>query len=171
MSNPALTAVVARARNGVIGLNNKMPWHLPEDLQHFRRLTTGYPVIMGRKTFESIGRPLPERKMIVLSRSNDPFPEYVFPVKDLDSAIELCKGHDKAFVIGGAQVYRLALARCTHLVLTEIELDVVGDAWFAEPSAHDWIRVDRQECKSKTGVNFSINTYRKRLEHEGAVFA
>jgi dihydrofolate reductase len=166
-----LIAVVARARNGVIGMNNKMPWHLPEDLQHFRRLTTGYPVIMGRKTFESIGRPLPDRKMIVLSRSKEQFPDYVHLAKDLNAAIALCAGHDKAFVIGGAQIYRQALAHCVGLVITDIELDTVGDAWFAEPSPQDWIRVDRQECTSKSGLNYAINTYRKREEHEGEVFA
>ncbi len=171
MSPVQLIAVVARARNGVIGLNNKMPWHLPEDLQHFRRLTTGHPVIMGRKTMESIGRALPERKMIVLSRSNNALPEYAHRAHDLADAIAQCEGSTTAFIIGGAEIYRLALPQCQTLIVTELDQDVVGDAWFAEPDANLWIRSDRQEHVSKTGIHFSINQYRRRAEQESTSFA
>jgi dihydrofolate reductase len=171
MTQLQLIAVVARAHNGVIGLNNKMPWHLPEDLQHFRRLTTGHPVIMGRKTLESIGRELPERKMIVLSRSNKALPAYAHRAHNLADAIAQCPGSGTAFVIGGAEIYRLTLPHCSAMVVTEIELDVVGDAWFPEPDAHLWIRTDRQEYVSKTGLQYCVNHYRRRAEHEGPALA
>jgi dihydrofolate reductase len=171
MAQLQLIAVVARARNGVIGLNNKMPWHLPEDLQHFKRLTTGHPVIMGRKTMESIGRALPERKMIVLSRSNKELPAYVHRACDLADALTQCQGSDTAFVVGGAEIYRLTMPLCNALVVTELDQDFVGDAWFAEPDAQQFVRTDRQEHVSKTGIHFSINQYRRRTEHESSSFA
>ncbi len=166
-----LIAVVARARNGVIGLNNKMPWHLPEDLKHFRALTLGHSIIMGRKTFESIGRPLPQRRMIVVTRSAHTLPDYAHPANSIEAALHLCSTEDKAFIVGGAQIYRQTLPLCTRIVLTEIDIEVVGDAWFADPDPLEWIREQSEEFVSSNKLPFSINRYRRRLEHEQSAFA
>jgi dihydrofolate reductase len=129
-----LALVVAAADNDVIGRNNALPWDLPADLQHFRRLTMGKPIIMGRLTFESIGRPLPGRSNIVISRNPDYSAEGTHCVRDLDTAIELAEhialidGSDEIVVIGGAQIYALALPRASRLYLTRVHLSPEGDA-------------------------------------------
>jgi dihydrofolate reductase len=160
-AGPRLTIVVARARNGVIGRDNALPWHLPEDLKHFKALTMGHPVLMGRRTFESIRRPLPGRRNIVVTRN----PGWSHPgcerAGSIDEAIALCAGTPQAFVIGGSQVYAEALPRVHALVITEVDAEPQGDAHFPAPDPGLWRRVDRVPGRSASGLGYSIDRYER----------
>ena len=130
---PQLAIIVAVSRNGFIGAGGDLPWHLPEDLRHFKRTTKGHAVIMGRKTFESIGRPLPERRNIVVTRSEGATFDGCEAANSLTQAIDLARETDPCpFVIGGESLYREALSIATDLYLTTIDRDVEGDARFPE---------------------------------------
>ncbi|MCA9528932.1 MAG: dihydrofolate reductase [Myxococcales bacterium] len=134
MSQPGgrrLALIAAVARGGVIGAGGAMPWHLPEDLRHFKRLTKGHAVVMGRRTHESIGRPLPGRRNIVVSRRPGARFDGCEHAESLDAALELAWSEDPCpFVIGGGEIYALALSRATHLYLTEVDREVEGDTLF-----------------------------------------
>jgi dihydrofolate reductase len=166
-----LTLIAAVARNRVIGLQNRLPWHLPEDLRHFREVTHGGMVIMGRKTWESLPpafRPLPGRRNLVLSRN----PEFLAPaaevVADLEAALARV-GNDAAFVIGGAQLYTQALPLATCLELTEIELDVAeGDAFFPDFDRAEWREVQREPGLSAAGLAFAFVRYARVETRESA---
>lgn len=152
-----LSLVAALAHNRVIGRDNKLPWHLPEDLKHFRALTSGHPVIMGRKTFESIGRPLPGRLNIVISRNGELRIPGVTTVTSLDQALLECKGkpgNEEVFVIGGAQIYSEALPRADRLYLTILEQGVEGDALFPE-----WRESGFREVSRREGLTEPRHTY------------
>ncbi len=138
MTQPRLTLIVARARNGVIGKDNAMPWKIPGEQAYFKRVTMGHPIIMGRKTWESIGRPLPGRRSIVISRNSAYMAPGAEVVTSLDDALGLCDGAPEAFVIGGAELYRLALARADRLLITEIDHDFDGDTRFPAPDPAQW---------------------------------
>ncbi|MEZ5580289.1 MAG: type 3 dihydrofolate reductase [Candidatus Competibacteraceae bacterium] len=132
------TLIAALARNRVIGRDNRLPWHLPADLRFFKQVTMGKPLLMGRRTWESIGRPLPGRRMIVLSRD----PAYHVPgctvARSLDEALAIAGAATEPMVIGGATLYRQTLPQAERLYLTLVEADVPGDAWFPEWDARDW---------------------------------
>jgi dihydrofolate reductase len=133
-----LSLLVAVSDNGVIGQDNDLPWHLPKDLQWFKRLTVGRTVIMGRKTFESIGRPLPNRRTIVLTR-NDAFrPEGVDTARTIDKAMALAESEAEVFVVGGAAVYHLAFPRAQRLYLTRVRANIEGDVQFPEWHPEEW---------------------------------
>lgn len=127
-----ITIIAAMARNRVIGRNNKMPWDLPSDLQRFKETTMGHPIIMGRKTFESIGHPLPGRRNIVITGQEGFAPAGCIVAQDLRSAIALCKGTDEVFICGGEAVFGEAMALADRIYLTVIEKDIDGDAFFPE---------------------------------------
>lgn len=127
MTRPQIVVIAAVARNGIIGRDNALPWRLKADLAHFKRTTLGHPVVMGRKTWESLGRPLPGRINIVVSRSNGWHAEGAQIVDSLDAAITACDSAERIFVIGGAQLYALALPIADRLLLTEVQADVEGD--------------------------------------------
>ncbi len=131
-----ISMIAAMAANRVIGLNNKMPWHLPADLQHFKAVTLGKPVVMGRKTFESIGRPLPGRRNIVISRQTAPSDSKVEWVSSIEQAFDLLSDAPEVMIIGGAEIYKQCLPLASRLYLTEIELNTPGDAWFPDYQAH-----------------------------------
>ncbi len=134
-----ISLIVAMAENRVIGRGNQMPWHLPADLRHFKSVTLGKPVIMGRKTFESIGRPLPGRRNVVISRNLDWCAEGVESVSSLDAALALVQDADEVMIIGGGQLYREALPLAQRLYLTHIELPVSdADTWFPDYSQYQW---------------------------------
>jgi dihydrofolate reductase len=160
-ARPRLTIVVARARNGVIGRDNALPWHLPEDLRHFKATTMGHPVLMGRRTFESIGRPLPGRRNIVITRK----PDWSHPgcerAGSVEEAVTLCAGSPEAFVIGGAQVYADALPLVDALVLTEVDAAPEGDAHFPAPDPALWRRVDAVAYRSAGGLGYAIHRYER----------
>lgn len=147
-----LALIWAMSRNRVIGRNNALPWHLSEDLKYFKRITMGKPVIMGRKTWESIGRPLPGRTNIVITRNADyVVPEGVQVVNSLDAAIDLSEkiclinGIDEAIVMGGAEIYAQALPKADRLYLTQVHADVHGDAFFPEINLDGWHELGRED--------------------------
>ena len=155
-----LTLVVARARNGTIGRNNTLPWRLPEDLAHFKRTTMGAPIIMGRKTWDSIGRPLPGRRNIVVSRNTALKLEGAEVVGSLEAAQLLCIGVEQVFLIGGAQLYAEALPSADRLVVTEIDADVEGDAFFPAVDRAQWIETSRETHHSEAnGFDYAFVTY------------
>lgn len=145
-----LSLIVAMSRNRVIGHQNQLPWHLPEDLKHFKATTMGNPIIMGRKTFESIGRPLPGRENIVVTRNPAYREEGVIVVHSLAEAIKACGDRD-AFVIGGAQLYQDALPLADRLYVTLIDQDFAGDTYFPEIDwEKDYTVVEESELKTSS---------------------
>ena len=140
---PRLTLVVAAADNDVIGAHGALPWHLPADLRHFKSLTFGHPVLMGRRTFEAIGRPLPGRRNLVLTRGTPALPAGVEAVDSLPEALRRCAGMPELFVIGGGEVYRLALPQATCIELTRVHARPAGDAWFVLPDPAAWRELRR----------------------------
>ena len=134
--------VVAVARNGVIGHTNGMPWHLPSDLAFFKRLTMGHPIIMGRKTHESIGKPLPGRVNIVITRDRAFRAPGCVVVDSLEAAYRAAGDVEEVFVIGGAQVYDVAMATIDRIYLTEVEGSIEGDTWFPPFDRSQWTEVE-----------------------------
>jgi dihydrofolate reductase len=170
-TRPRISLLAAVARNGVIGRGNELPWHLPADLKRFKALTLGHPVIMGRKTWDSIfarlGKPLPGRTSIVVSRSALPAAAAVgalvsASLPDAIGAATLVDGPDQVFVIGGAQIYALALPLADRLDLTEIHADVAGDARFPAYDRNDFIEVSRQPGPPEGGLNYDFVVYDRR---------
>ncbi len=149
-----LSIIVAAARNGVIGRNNALPWHLPGDLRYFKRVTMGKPIVMGRKTFESIGRPLPGRTNVIISRDPQFAAEGVKVAGSLDQALALARdialidGVEELVVIGGEQIYREALPRTQRLYLTEVHADVEGDARLPDIRRKDWREISRERHRA-----------------------
>lgn len=142
-----VSMIVAMARNRVIGLENRLPWHLPADLKHFRAITLGKPVIMGRRTYESIGRPLPGRLNIVVSRGQPALPEGVLLAPSVEAAVAIAQsqGAAEAMIIGGDQIYQLGLPLAVRLYLTLVDAEVAGDAWFPDwQAAGQWREVARE---------------------------
>ena len=160
-----LSLIAAVARNRVIGNNNQLLWHLPEDMRHFRETTRGKPVIMGRKTWESLPdsfRPLPGRLNVVVSRN----PAYQALGATLAGSLEdamLCAGDAREiFIIGGEELYRQAIPKADRLYLTEVEADFAGDAFFPEVPKQDWDEVSRKTQNGASELAFSFVTYQRR---------
>ena len=156
-----LHLIFAKARNGVIGKDNAMPWHLPEDVAHFKRVTLGCPVIMGRKTWDSIParfRPLPGRMNVVVTRQVVWSESGAQPSSSLEHALSLCEQFDDVWVMGGAQIYAQALPLANTAVVTEIDADFDGDA-FAPQLGPEWRETAREAHTSVNGLNFSFVTY------------
>lgn len=153
-----LSIIVAMANNHAIGKDNQLLWHLPEDLKYFKRITMGKPIVMGRKTFESIGRPLPGRLNIVITRQKDWQHEGVKVVHTIDDALQVAEakslidGVDEMMVIGGAEIYKTALPNADRLYLTRVDAEIDGDAFFPEVDEATWVEVDR-ESFSASGHN------------------
>lgn len=159
----SLTIIVARARNGVIGNGNRLPWRIPEELQHFKATTMGHAVIMGRKTFESIGKPLPGRRVIVVSRNANWSHAGCETVSSVEQARQRCEQphplmthRDQAFIAGGEQLYRAALPLADRLLITEIDLAPDGDAFFGDPDPAHWELASRDERESEYGQHFAV---------------
>lgn len=161
-----INMIFARAANGVIGNHNRLPWHLPEDMAHFKRLTQGWPVIMGRKTWDSLPpkfRPLPGRTNIVVTRQQgwkDPGAE---PAASLADALKICARSEEVWIIGGAQIYAQAEPLADRIEVTEIAQDFEGDAW-APSLGPQWTLTAREDHVSLNGLKFSFITYDK---HKG----
>ncbi len=159
-----LGVIYARARNGVIGVKGDLPWHLPEDLAHFKAITQGCPVIMGRKTWDSLPprfRPLPGRRNIVVTRQAQWQAAGAERAGSLEQAIALCEGAAQAWVIGGAELYAQALPFAQVAEVTEIDRDYEGDA-FAPTLGPSWSEAARQAHESAGGLRFSFVTYNKQ---------
>ena len=156
-----INMIFARSANGVIGHNNAMPWHLPEDLAHFKKLTLGSPVIMGRKTWDSLPskfRPLPGRTNVVITRQADWQAEGAQTAGSLQDALALCQTSNVIWIIGGAQIYAQAEPLANRIEVTHIDKDFEGDA-FAPKLGPQWIPSHREEHVSSTGLNYSFITY------------
>ncbi len=154
-----ISIIAAMAKNRVIGCNNTLPWHLPEDLKHFRQLTMGHPILMGRKTFESIGKPLPGRTSIVITRSSGfDFPG-VKAASSIPEAIALCGDSDEIFFIGGGELYRQAIGLANRIYLTEIQGDFYGDAHFPEIDSGKWREISREKHALESGMAFHFVVY------------
>jgi dihydrofolate reductase len=153
--------VAAIAKNGVIGAAGRLPWHLPEDLRHFRRLTFGHPVIMGRRTWESLGKPLPGRENIVVTRRAGFEAPGASVAASLAAAIALCAGEPVAFVIGGAELYAAALPLADGLVLTEIDREFAGDTVFPAWDRGAWRATQREPHTSAEGMRFDFVLYER----------
>ncbi|WUR15863.1 dihydrofolate reductase [[Empedobacter] haloabium] len=159
-----LAIIVAVDRNGGIGIHNQLPWHLPEDLAHFKRLTTGHPIIMGRKTFESIGRPLPNRRSIVVTRNPEWRHDGVEAVGSLADAVALVaqvNNEAPAFIIGGAQVFAEALAVADRLIVTHIDQAFDCDTFFPPIDPAVWQESERQAYHAASGLPYAIVTYQR----------
>ena len=156
----ALNLIFARARNGVIGKDNTLPWHLPEDLAHFKQTTLGQPVVMGRKTWESLPpkfRPLPGRTNIVVTRQQGWHAEGASVVHSIEEALTLCPHESQVWVIGGAEVYAQALPLAMRAVVTEIDADFEGDA-FAPVFDASWTETERRTQVAANGLTYSFVT-------------
>ncbi len=168
MSGPGkmrVNLIFARARNGVIGRDGAMPWHLPEDLAHFKRLTAGCPVIMGRKTWDSLPgkfRPLPGRQNLVVTRQADWHGEGAHVVNSLEQGLAFARHLEPApaelWVIGGAQLYALALPLASRAIVTELDTDVAGDTYAPQFDAA-WVESARERHSSATGLQYAFVTY------------
>ena len=159
-----LSLIWAMSRNRVIGRDNQLPWRLPEDLKFFKRVTMGCPVIMGRRTFESIGRPLPGRRNVILSRVGFDAPGGVDVAVDLTAAIDRVADADQCFVIGGAEAYRLALPLADTLFCTHVDAEVDGDTFFPEFDLDAWTVTSDESfaADERHAFAFSIRSYQRR---------
>lgn len=162
-----ITIIVAKAKNNVIGKDNQLPWHLPEDLKHFKRKTEGHHLIMGRKTFESMGKPLPNRTSIVITRNKHyEVPPGHYVVHDLEAALEIAKTKhlQQVFVLGGAEIFKLAFPWVDEMIITEIHATPDGNTFFPEWDESKWEMISRTDFlkDEKNPYDYSFVTYQKR---------
>ena len=159
---PAISMIVARSRNHVIGRDNQMPWKISADLQFFKKVTMGHPVIMGRKTWESIGRPLPGRRNIVISRNADLQLPGAEVVNSLDAALNALNEFSRVFVIGGEQLFTQAFPQADRLYITEIDINIEdGDTFFEVPNESEWKEVERTPA-SEGDIDFNFITLERK---------
>lgn len=159
----ALSLIVAHADNRVIGHNNQLPWHLPEDLKRFKKLTMGHHIIMGRKTYESLGRLLPGRTTVIVTRDHHYKVEGAKVVHSLPEALSVSADDDEPFLIGGAEMYRLGLDHVTRLYITRVFAHVGGDAFFPELDMADWELISEEAHTSENGLHYSDMIYQRRV--------
>ena len=157
-----VSIIVAVAQNGTIGDKNSLLWHISEDMRFFKRTTSGHPVIMGRKTYDSLGRPLPNRTNVVISRTAEHI-EGCQIARSLEEAIALFPAEEEIFIIGGAQIYALALEVADHIYLTRVEHDYEGDTSFPKWDESKWQLVDREAypCGEKYPYPFAFERYER----------
>ena len=158
-----LSLIAAIARNRTIGLNNTLPWHLPEDLRHFRALTTGHHIIMGRKTYESLGRLLPERSTVIVTHNTEYAIDGAVVAHTLEQALEASAGDDEAFIIGGARLYQDGLKLAQKMYITEIDSDFAGDVFFPEFDLAEWQEIRREPQVSAQGLPFAYVIYERKI--------
>ena len=160
-----ITLIAAIAKNNALGKDNDLIWHLPADLKRFKKVTTGHPILMGRNTFESIGKPLPNRTSIIITRNNNYFVDGCLIANSIEQAIELTEGKD-AFIIGGAQIYKDALEQdlVDRLDITLLHHEFEADAFFPEINMEIWKEVAREDFKAdeKNKYDYSFVSYEKR---------
>lgn len=168
---PRVHVVAAVAANGVIGARGGLPWHLPEDLKHFRALTFGHPVIMGRRTWDSLGKPLPGRENIVVTRSRTLEVPGASTAASLEAALALCSRSALAFVIGGGELYTAALRYAEVLVLTEIQRDFEGDARFPALDRALWHEAERVPHATAQGMRYDFVRYERRRQEESGTIS
>ena len=154
-----LSLIVAVANHNVIGINNILPWHLPEDLKRFRALTTGHHIIMGRKTYESLGRLLPNRTTVIVTRNKNYQVEGALIAHDLQAALTLCAGDNEPFLIGGAELYKEGIQLANKLYITEVHADFDGDAYFEKFDLTHWQELEREKHIAESGLQYSYVSY------------
>lgn len=152
-----ISLIVAMANNRVIGIDGQMPWHLSADLKKFKQITLGHPIVMGRKTHESIGRPLPGRRNIIISRNPDYKIAGCEVFSDIDHAIASCGECEELFVIGGAAFYETMLPKADLLYLTQIHKDFIGDTYFPEIDFQQWQEIQRLDINDDDSVDFAYS--------------
>jgi dihydrofolate reductase len=152
-----ISIIVAMASNRAIGLDNQMPWHLSADLKKFKHITMGSPILMGRKTYESIGRPLPGRDNIIISRNINYKQAGCFVFNTIESAIASCHQHDEIFIIGGATFYEAMLPKANKLYLTHINQPFEADTFFPSIKQDEWKEVKREEIDNDSSVDFTYS--------------
>ena len=160
----SLSLIVAYAQNRTIGRDNTLPWKLAGDLAHFKRTTLGHPIIMGRKTWDSLGRPLPGRRNIVISRDKTKAAAGAEFVASIDEALGRLAPNEDAYIIGGAQIYQQALPHADHVVATEVQAVVEGDAFFTVLDPKEWKEVSRHSHPPENGLAYDIVQYDRRTD-------
>lgn len=158
-----LIIIAAVGQNGVVGKNNKLPWRLPKDLKHFKEVTMGMPVLMGRKTFESLGRPLPGRENVVISRSMKSIPGATVFSNLSEAIIHLAFSSSKVYVIGGAEIYEKLMGYCMKMIITEVHVRPDGDAFFPKIKDDDW-HITRGSPYLDNNILCNIATYERRVD-------
>lgn len=160
---PEISIIVAASTNNVIGSQGDLPWRLPDDLKRFKAITMGKPIVMGRKTWDSIGRPLPGRQNIIITRQPDFLAEGCDVVASMDAAIAAAGAADELMVIGGSQIYELALPLATRIYLTRVHADVEGDAFFCDVDETRWqlVDVDPHAADERNEFAFSFQVYKR----------
>lgn len=161
---PIISLIVATAKNGVIGIKNRLPWHLPEDLKRFKALTMGHHIIMGRKTFESLGSLLPGRITVIVTRNKNYKLEGAIVVHSLEEAVKSCGNDTEVFLIGGAELYQAGLKFAQKLYITEIQAEFEGDAYLPAFDLKHWQEVMREAHVSKQDLAFSYVTYEREIK-------
>jgi dihydrofolate reductase len=165
-ARPRISIIVAHSANRVIGASGKMPWHLPDDLKHFKALTMGHSIVMGRKTWESLGRLLPGRRHVVVSRNPGYAVSGATVVSLLDDALLACAGESEIFVIGGGDIYKQVLPKSDRLYITEIDSEYEGDTYFPGLDASCWEESERiPNIDQRSGQRFSFVTLDRIPEH------
>lgn len=161
-----LTIIVAKDHKGAIGKDNQLLWHLPADLKHFKALTTGHTIIMGRKTYDSIGRPLPKRRNIVVSRQEGLTIPGVEVMRSLEDAIASCVQETEVFIIGGAQIYAQALPLCSKLEITLVEGNFEADTYFPAIQEEEWLTLSRREnpADEQNKINYTFLTLVRKMD-------
>jgi len=157
-----VSLIVAYSTNRTIGRDNALPWKLPGDLAHFKRTTMGCPVIMGRKTWESLGRPLPGRRNIVITRQTGYQATGAETATSLAQALEMTRDLAEVFVIGGAQIYAQSLSVASRIVATEVHAHVQGDAFFPELDSNTWEETSRHQQPAENGLSYDLVEYRRK---------
>lgn len=157
-----VSLIVAYSTNRTIGRDNTLPWRLPGDLAHFKRTTMGCPVIMGRKTWESLGRPLPGRRNIVITRQTGYQATGAEIATSLDQALEMTRDLTEVFVIGGAQIYAESLSVASRIVATEVHAQIPGDAFFPELDSNTWQETSRSQQPAENGLSYDLVEYRRK---------
>jgi dihydrofolate reductase len=160
-NTPTLSVIAAMAKNRVIGINNTLPWRLSEDLMHFKALTMGHHIIMGRKTYESIGKPLPGRTTVIVTRDPAYRVEGCVTATSIDAAIAACGDDGEVFFVGGAELYAQVLPRADRLYLTEIQAEFQGDAWFPVFDRAVWREAGRDAHVNDAGLAYHFVTYQR----------
>lgn len=158
-----VSAIVAVSTNNAIGKNNQLLWHLPADLKHFKQITTGHTVIMGRKTFDSVGKPLPNRRNIIVTRQTIQI-EGCEIVSSVEAALALCADEEEVFIVGGAEIYRLAMPLTNRIYLTRVHKEFEADTFFPEIDENDW-KITSQEdfdADEKNNIPYSYITLDRR---------
>ena len=157
--------VVAISENHVIGKDNKLLWYLPNDLKHFKEITTGHTIIMGRKTYESVGKPLPKRRNIIITRQDITI-EGCEVVNSIEAALALCAGEEEVFIVGGAEIYKLAMPLTNRIYLTIVHKQFDGDSFFPEINKQEWKEVSREDHQpdEKNSLPYSFITL-ERVVH------